>query len=115
MEAKSKFIRLTLLKDEIEFFHNTLLKPNTLLEQFRYIKQNFTTLNTLRESINQFDKNIKVSNELNLKTKNLRKKLEFVNHIRNKIGGHLDNELLKRAAQWEPHIFSKAIEGYKEF
>lgn len=115
IEAKSNFLRLTVLKDEIEFFHKTLLKPNTFLDQLRYIKQNFTTLNTLRESISQFDNYIKDSKELSLKTKTLRKRLEFVNHLRNKIGGHLDDELLKRAAQWEPHIFSETISEYKDF
>jgi hypothetical protein len=58
---------------------------------------------------------VKTDEELVARTKKLRSDLEFVVHVRNKGVGHLDKELLRRAAQWEPHIFHESTRVETEF
>ncbi len=43
--------------------------------------------------------------ELLAKTKLLHKRVDFVNHVRNRSSGHLDPIVTERAAQWAPEIF----------
>lgn len=45
----------------------------------------------------------------------LRKELDFIAHIRNKGVGHLDRDLLERAAQWMPQIFAKDSQEKDEY
>lgn len=115
MEVKAKFLRVFLLQKELEYFHNSLENHEEFLELLRLIRQNFICLNTFRESLSLFNNYIKVEDDLKYLTKDLRKRLELVNHIRNKVAGHLDEELLKRAAQWEPHIFSEVVATNEDF
>lgn len=49
------------------------------------------------------------------KTRSLRKELKFISHIRNKGVGHLDRNLLERAAQWAPQIFQDKSKDNAEY
>ena len=115
MILKSKFLRLILLQDEIQYFHESLSAENTFLQRFRLTKQNFLILNVFKESLPDFNEILKDYPDLVQKTKSIRKRLEFINHIRNKVSGHLDGDLLLRAVQWEPLIFSQEGKGKREF
>ena len=56
--------------------------------------------------------------EFQERTRKLRKKLGFINHIRNKSVGHMDFLLAERAAQWAPQLFmglSKENSEYRIF
>jgi hypothetical protein len=68
----------------------------------------------LRDSSLHFKDLIKDNEDLLKKSKSINRKLEFVNHLRNKICGHLDQNLLIKAAQWEPQIFRTEINDNKE-
>ena len=37
--------------------------------------------------------------------------LEFANHVRNKITGHIENDVLDNSIQWEPTIFQDSHKG----
>lgn len=54
------------------------------------------------------DDNVKFS-------RNLKKKLAFANHFRNRAVGHLNETLLERAVQWSPQIFSSASKENLKF
>lgn len=107
MEIRKQLIELFLLKDELEYFHQSLTIENNPFIKYRLIKQNLTALNTFLESLSNFNKYINNNQELKELSRNLRRKGGLISHMRNKIGGHLDNDLLKRAAQWTPYIFHK--------
>lgn len=107
MEIRKLLLGLFLLKDELDYFHQSLSNETNPFNKFRLIKQNLIVLNTFLESLNKFNLYIKQNQELKVKTKSIRKRGELINHMRNKIGGHLDEDVLIRSAQWTPHIFHK--------
>jgi hypothetical protein len=107
MKIRKLLLGLFLLKDELDYFHQSLSNETNPFNKFRLIKQNLIVLNTFLESLNKFNLYIKQSRELKLKTRSIRKRGELINHMRNKIGGHLDEDVLIRSAQWTPYIFHK--------
>jgi hypothetical protein len=50
---------------------------------------------------------LKNGKELTEKAKSLKKRLEFINHLRNKISGHIDEKVIEKAIQWEPFFLPK--------
>ncbi|WP_338814775.1 hypothetical protein V9L05_06005 [Bernardetia sp. Wsw4-3y2] len=106
-ELKTAYLRVIILLDDISNYHKELENSgDDLNKKFRLLKDNFLSLDNLRQSFNYFDRIIKQDKDLILRAKSLKKRLEFTNHLRNKISGHLDENLLQKAVQWEPHIFS---------
>ncbi|AUC15428.1 hypothetical protein BTO06_09875 [Tenacibaculum sp. SZ-18] len=107
MEIRNKVLGLYLLKDELNYFHESLNNEFNPIKKFRLIKQNLIVLNTFIESLNKFNLYLRNNDELKDKARSIRKRGGLINHMRNKIGGHLDEDILKRAAQWSPDFFSK--------
>ncbi|MCU7552843.1 hypothetical protein OCK74_27235 [Chitinophagaceae bacterium LB-8] len=105
LKDEELYIRAILVKDDIKYYHKLLDNQSEIGEQFRLIKYCLVHLNVLRESINDFNFIIKDRYDLSSKAREIKRKLEFVNHLRNKISGHLDSKVLNNAIQWEPHIF----------
>ncbi len=114
MEIRKQLLELFLLKDELEYFHKELSDSKEISFKFRLIKQNLIVLNTFLESLSKFNIHIKENKELKERTRNIRKKGGLINHMRNKIGGHLDNDVLIRSAQWTPYIFHKNAKENRE-
>lgn len=110
-DEKSKYLNLLILKADLIVSNNLLLQPivklSQLHEHFRVTRSVFLTLNNVKDSSNRIG--IRKPSEFVSKTRALRKKLEFVNHFRNIGVGHLDESLLRRAAQWMPFIFHESI------
>lgn len=67
----------------------------------------FVALKNLNDTLSRAAKlpDFKKNTELIAKTKLLHKRVDFVNHVRNRSGGHLDPIVTERAAQWAPEIF----------
>jgi hypothetical protein len=107
MEIRKQLLVLFLLKDELEFFHQSLNEEEDPFKQFRLIKQNLIVLNTFLESLNKFKEYIKRNEDLKERTRLIRKRGGLIIHMRNKIGGHLDDDVLIRSAQWTPFVFHK--------
>jgi hypothetical protein len=104
---KAQYLNLVILKDELQNF-DTLLSEvikdsDTWLSKLRATRGVFLTLNNVKDAADRL--RIQGSAEFTLSTRTLRKKLVFANHFRNRGIGHLNDTLLKRAAQWSPHIF----------
>lgn len=114
MEEKKRLLSLFLIKDELGYFHNSLKSCPDELPRLRLIKYNFITLNTFLDIINDFVVYIKNDNELKRQVKYITKRKGFINHMRNKIGGHLDDKLLYRGAQWTPEVFSAEVREHRE-
>lgn len=113
---KRDFLRTAILLKEIKFFSDHLFKEQYKsndadamlqkhLENQIYLKYDFIPLNLLRESLENFSIYCKDNAELSSQYKRLKKDLDFVNHLRNKVGAHLSDEALDKMIQWNPDIY----------
>lgn len=105
--AKAEYLNLLLLKDELQHFDEILsgaiTDAGSWLMKLRATRSVFLTLNNVKDAVGKIQ--IEGSREFVIKTRALKKNLRFANHFRNRGIGHLDDSLLKRAAQWSPQIF----------
>lgn len=113
-KLKTKYIRAIILKDEILAYHTELNAEKDWNRKIRLFKNCFVSLDIFRDSLNSFKDFLKEDQELALKSRSLRKRLQFINHIRNKISGHLDEVVLEKLVQWEPFIFNEGFKGNNE-
>jgi len=104
---KESYVRVILLKDDISIYHQDLTVEDDWNKKLRLLKNCFVSLDILRDSFNNFSLLLKDQKELTEKARNLKKRLEFINHLRNRISGHLDDKVISKAIQWEPSIFSQ--------
>lgn len=114
MEIRKQLLGLFLLKDELDYFHHSLSVEKNPFVKFRLIKQNLIVLNTFLESLNKFNSYINNNQVLKEKTRSIRKRGGLITHMRNKIGGHLDEDILIRGSQWTPFIFHKLSKENRE-
>lgn len=126
---KRDFLRTIILLKEITFFSDHLFKEsiesNDAAVMLRkhidnqvYLKYDFIPLNLLKESLPSFKIYCKENPELGAQYKKLNKDLEFINHLRNKVSGHLSDEALDKMIQWKPDIydeFTKTSAAFQEF
>lgn len=114
---KRDFLRTVILLKEIKFFSDHLFKEqyksndaDAMLQKHLdnqiYLKYDFIPLNLLRESLDSFSIYCKDNPELTAQSKRLKKDLDFVNHLRNKVGAHLSDEALDKMIQWNPDIYA---------
>ena len=114
---KRDFLRTVILLREIKFFSDHLFKERyrsndavAMLQKHIdnqiYLKYDFIPLNLLRESLDGFSIYCKDNPELSTQYKKLKKDLDFVNHLRNKVGAHLSDEALDKMIQWNPDIYA---------
>lgn len=113
---KRDFLRTAILLKEIKFFSDHLFKEQyksydaaAMLQKHIdnqiYLKYDFIPLNLLKESLEHFSIYCKDNLELSAQYKKLKKDLDFVNHLRNKVGAHLSDEALDKMIQWNPDIY----------
>lgn len=113
---KRDFLRTVILLKEIKFFSDHLFKEQyksndaaAMLQKHIdnqiYLKYDFIPLNLLKESLEHFSIYCKDNLELSAQYKKLKKDLNFVNHLRNKVGAHLSDEALDKMIQWNPDIY----------
>ncbi|WP_242927344.1 hypothetical protein [Pontibacter vulgaris] len=92
------------MRKDIEYFHAQILAEKDFLSILRLIRYCLIPLQNLKDSFGDFNAISKEDVSLIEKKKTLNKKLSFINHLRNKISGHLDARLIEKAIQWEPTI-----------
>lgn len=115
---KRDFLRTIILLKEIKFFSDHLFKESiasndaaTMLRKHIdnqiYLKYDFIPLNLLKESLPSFSFYCKDNTELSTQFKILRTNLKFINHLRNKVSGHLSDDALDKMFQWNPDIYNE--------
>ncbi|MBQ5464990.1 MAG: hypothetical protein IIT53_13510 [Fibrobacter sp.] len=115
---KRDFLRTIILLKEITFFSDHLFKGSIVsndtatmlrkhIDNQIYLKYDFIPLNLLKESLPSFKIYCKENPELGAQYKKLNKDLEFINHLRNKVSGHLSDEALDKMIQWNPDIYNE--------
>lgn len=104
---KSKYLNLILLKDELEEFDRGLSQPvdnaEGWLQKLRLTRSVFLSLNNVKDVLNKIQ--FREQPEISQLARKLKKDLQFANHFRNRGIGHLNDDLLRRSAQWSPQIF----------
>jgi hypothetical protein len=113
-DVKSTYLRALILLDDITNYHNALIDEIDWNKKFRLFKNCFVALDIFRDSFDNFSLFVSDNQELINLGRDLKKKLKFIIHLRNKISGHLDQKLLQKAAEWEPYIFAVEIRSKKE-
>lgn len=85
---KANYLNLLILIDELKTYDKNLSKEvidtEGWAEKLRNTRNVFISLNNVRDTMNKL---------------NLKKKLAFTNHFRNRAVGHLNEVLLERAVQ----------------
>lgn len=114
-KLKSKYLRAIILKNEINEHHQKLNDEQDFFKQIILFKNCFITLDILRDSFGFFNDIQDKNNKLIEKSRSLKKRLKFINHIRNKISGHLEEKIIEKAIQWEAQIFRAKTKDNKEF
>lgn len=111
---KSQYMTLLLLKDELQYFDQVLsegvMDISSWLSKLRATRSVFLALKNLKEVSERV--HIKGDSEFTAKTRKMRNDLSFANHFRNRGIGHLDDTLMRRAAQWHPQIFQNGVQSH---
>jgi hypothetical protein len=114
---KSQYMTLLLLKDELQYFDDVLSEEikdiSSWLSKLRATRSVFLALHNLKEVSERIQ--IKGDPGFVVKTRKLRKDLIFANHFRNRGIGHLNETLLRRAAQWHPQVFLDGVQTDEHF
>jgi hypothetical protein len=114
---KSQYLNLLILRDELQHLDEVLSQPieetKDLLTKFRATRSVFLTLNNVKDASDRLQ--LEAPQDFVKKTRELKKKLVFSNHFRNRGIGHLDGVLLNRAVQWSPQIFYEKAKGNELF
>ena len=111
---KSTYLRTVILIDDISSYHIELDEVENWNKKLRLLKNCFVALDILRDSFSHYNGIIKEDDVLLIQAKEIKKRLQFINHVRNKVSGHLDRSILEKAVQWEPQIFKKANQTNQE-
>tara|TARA_R110001592_G_scaffold129810_5_gene342595 strand:+ start:3019 stop:3792 length:774 start_codon:yes stop_codon:yes gene_type:complete len=114
---KSQYLNLLILRDELQHLDQVLSQPieesKDLLTKFRATRSVFLILNNVKDASDRLQ--LEAPQDFVKKTRELKKKLVFSNHFRNRGIGHLDGILLNRAVQWSPQIFYETAKDNELF
>jgi hypothetical protein len=109
---KSQYMTLLLLNDELQYFDEVLSEEirdiSGWLSKLRATRSVFLALHNLKEVSERIQ--LKGDSGFVAKTRKLRKGLIFANHFRNRGVGHLNDTLMRRAAQWHPQVFLDGVQ-----
>lgn len=114
---KTEYVKATFIYDDIMFYHEHLQKEardaEDLIKKYQYVKAIMIPLSLLYKNLKSWTKLTKDNDELVVLQKTLYVKLEFANHLRNKVSAHIENEVLSNTVQWEPLIFQDSSKKNK--
>lgn len=109
-EIRMLCIKTKLVLYDLKYVDKQLEKHKIKEYQFyAALKQLFVTLDNIKGIISNktlYEIIKKDESILSLMRKN-RKDDQFYNHLRNKIGGHLSDSVIRKTIQWHPEIFSE--------
>ena len=110
---KSQYIKVTIIYDDLSLYNGALNAKRDNLDSFCRIyqatKNSFLPLALLKSHINGWSRYHSDNEHMNALKNKMLPGLEFANHVRNKITGHIENEVIDNSVQWEPTIFRDSI------
>lgn len=115
---KTEYVKIILIYDELKFYHELLTKEatdtNGLILKYQYVKSIMSPLSLVSSNLKTWSKYHTDDEKLISLHKVLKEKLIFANHLRNKISGHLENQVIGNSIQWEPLIFNSVSKTNKK-
>lgn len=112
---KSQFIKAILVYDELQRYDGCLFAREGTLESFYKMWQDtkdaFLPLALLKSYIGGWNRYHVLDKSMNDLRDKILPGLEFANHVRNKITGHIENDVIYNSIQWEPTIFQDSYKG----
>lgn len=116
-ELKSEYVKAVFIYDDIKFYHDLIhieaKDTDGLVKKFQYVKNIMLPLSLLSKNLKTWTRYCKNNKRLIELQHNLKEKIDFANHLRNKIAGHLETEVISNTIQWEPFIFQEVAKGNK--
>lgn len=109
---KSQLIKAILIYDNLSLYDGTLViegRLDFICRMYQTTENSFLPLALLKTYIRGWSRYHKDNAELNELKEKIWPGLEFANHVRNKITGHIENDVIDNSVQWEPTIFQDAI------
>lgn len=82
----------------------------SFFEYYTFLKSCFISLKNFKDFIQKSSKLLVGHQELLAIRKTLTPKLECIEYMRNKICGHIDDDFVKFAIKWNPHMLAKTKE-----
>lgn len=107
---KTEYVKIILIYDELTFYHELLQEESIdakgLVLKYQYAKSIMSPLALVFNNLKTWSKFQNDDEQLISLHRMLKDKLKFANHLRNKITGHLENQVIGNSIQWEPFIFN---------
>jgi len=107
-QLQRDYLRLLIIRQDIDKNgHAYAVAANAKdgLECFRLLKNGFLAYSMLNDALKTLSIYTMGDEDMVSMRNSIRPKLEFMNHLRNKCSGHLDEVVLDKAIQWEPSLF----------
>lgn len=113
LEAKSQYIKASIIYDDLFPYKDAFCaikdNPSTFCRMYQATKNSFLPLALLKSNIKSWSKyHIDDTNMNDLRDK-IMPGLEFANHVRNKITGHIEKDIIDNSIQWDPFIFEQNV------
>ena len=113
IDAKSQYIKATIIYEDLSLYKDAfyVIKDNyiSIYRMYQATKNSFLPLALLKSNIKSWSKyHIDDTNMNNLRD-NIMSGLEFANHVRNKITGHIEKDIIDNSIQWDPFIFEHNV------
>lgn len=110
---KIEFVKAQLIYDDLQMYTTYSRQVNSnedaLCSSMQAVKNILLPLAILSSNIKSWGQYYQDDDELKGLKLRIIEGLDFANHMRNKITGHLEDEVLKNTIQWEPGIFEVSM------
>lgn len=110
---KTQYIKASMIYDDLYVYYGAFFveKENldSVCRMYRATKNSFLPLALLKSHINGWGRYHVDDTFMNELKDKIVPGLDFANHVRNKIVGHIENDVVDNSIQWEPTIFQDSI------
>lgn len=110
---KTQYIKASIIYDDLYIYKGVLYWENgnldSICKMYQATKNSFLPLALLKSYINGWGRYHADDSYMNTLKNKINSGLEFANHVRNKIIGHIENDVIDNSVQWEPTIFQNPI------
>jgi hypothetical protein len=111
MRVKREFIRGLIVKSDLEALHKELSTSGKgILDMVRSTRHMFVVADNLAKLFQATASLTRSNAELVDAKKSLRRDLEHISYLRNRIGGHLDTKILAEVVRTEPVLFAESLD-----
>lgn len=116
MNPKSAYMKALIVQSDLKYLDEKLSDRNKdPSESLRFIRYMLVVLENFRNLISETNQLCRNEKRLTEKKRAIRKELKQIVHLRNKVGGHIDEDVLNSVINGEPILFSSDITPEGEY